>query len=57
MIDSARADQAKHEGHLAAGITEWMRGESGPNAVAASRIVAETIIMWRAEWRSNHRQE
>jgi hypothetical protein len=25
-----------------------MRGEEGPDAVAASRIVAETIIMWRA---------
>jgi hypothetical protein len=47
MIDSARADQAQHEGLLADGISRWMRGEDGPEAVAASRIVAETIIMWR----------
>ncbi len=57
MIDSARVDQAQHEGCLAAGITEWMRGESGPDAIAASRVVAETIIMWRAEWRANNKQE
>lgn len=47
MITSARADQVRHEGNLAAGITAWMSGEGGPGAVAASRIVAETIIMWR----------
>lgn len=48
MIDSARVAQAQHEGHLADGISSWMRGEDGPNAIAAGRIVAETIIMWRA---------
>lgn len=48
MIDSARVDQAQHEGLLANGISAWMRGENGPDAEAASRIVAETILMWRA---------
>ena len=47
MITSARVDQAQHEGYLAAGLTAWMRGEDGPEAVAASRIVAETIQLWR----------
>ena len=48
MITSCRITQVQHEGALAAGITEWMAGADGPSAVAASRIVAETIIMWRA---------
>lgn len=48
MIDSARADQARHEGYLAAGLTSWFSGEGGPQAVAASRVLAETILQWRA---------
>jgi len=48
MIEVARADQVRHEGFLAAGITSMMRGEDGPSAVAAGRILAETVIMWRA---------
>jgi hypothetical protein len=48
MIASCRADQADHEGYLAEGMSSWMRGEDGPQAVAASRIVAETFLMWRA---------
>ncbi len=52
MIDSARVDQAQHEGYLALGISSWMRGEDGPDAVAASRIVAETVLMWRAVLKS-----
>ncbi len=47
MIDSCRLDQVQHEGYFAEGITMWMRGEDGPQAIAASRIVAETLIMWR----------
>ncbi len=47
MIDSCRRDQVRHEGRLASGITSWMRGDDGPGAIAASRIVAETVIMWR----------
>ncbi len=47
MIASCRADQAAHEGYLAEGISCWMRGDDGPKAIAASRIVAETFIMWR----------
>ncbi len=57
MIASCRADQTQHEGYLADGITQWMRGEDGPPAVAASRIVAETLIMWRAVLRSKFSQE
>ncbi len=57
MIDSSREDQAQHEGCLAAGISSWMRGENGPEAISASRVVAETILMWRAEWRANNKQE
>ncbi len=57
MIASCRADQTQHEGSLAAGITDWIRGENGPGAVAASRIVAETIIMWRVIMRSKLTQE
>lgn len=37
----------RNERRLAEGITMWMRGEDGPDAVAASQLVAETIIMWR----------
>lgn len=47
MITSCREAQAGHEGALAVGITAWMSGDDGPEAIAASRIVAETIIMWR----------
>jgi hypothetical protein len=47
MITSCRITQAGHEGELAAGMTEWMRGDESPNAIAASRIVAETILLWR----------
>ncbi len=47
MIDSARATQAAHEGHLAIGIASLIRGEDGIEAVAAGRVIAETIIMWR----------
>jgi hypothetical protein len=47
MITSSRSDQSQHEGYLALGITAWMRGEDGPDAVAAGRIVAETILLWR----------
>ncbi len=52
MITSCRADQTQHEGYLADGITQWMRGEDGPSAVAASRVIAETVIMWRVLMRS-----
>lgn len=52
MITSARADQAQHEGYFAAGITSWMRGEDGPSAIAASRIVAETVLLWRTVLKS-----
>lgn len=47
MIASARIAQTENEVIFADGITAWMRGEDGPSAVAASRLVAETIIMWR----------
>lgn len=47
MIASSRIAQAQHEGHFAHGISSWMRGDDGPDAVAASRIVAETLIMWK----------
>jgi hypothetical protein len=52
MITSSRALQAGSEEMLALGITSWMSGAAGPDAVAASRIVAETIIMWRAVLKS-----
>lgn len=47
MITSSRIDQARNEVLLADGITDWMRGDDGPNATAAARIVAETVILWR----------
>lgn len=47
MIASARIDQAQNEALLADGMTAWFRGDDGPNATAAGRIVAETILMWR----------
>lgn len=47
MITSCRAAQVAHEGVLASGITAWMQGDTGPEAVAASRLVAETFLMWR----------
>lgn len=47
MIDSCRQDQTKHEGYLADGLTSWLRGENGPEAMAASRVVAETFLIWR----------
>lgn len=47
MIASCRADQTQHEGYFAEGISHWMHGENGPDAIAASRLVAETILMWR----------
>jgi len=47
MIASSRIDQAQNEACLADGLTQWVRGDDGPNATAAARIVGETIIMWR----------
>lgn len=47
MITSARVALAQHEGELAVGLRAWALGDEGPNAVAAGRILAETIIMWR----------
>lgn len=47
MIASRRVVLAAHEGFFAHGLTEWMAGDEGPDAIAASRIVAETFIMWR----------
>jgi len=47
MIASSRIDQAVNEVLLSEGITQWMRGDDGPNATAAARIVGETILMWR----------
>ncbi len=46
MIDSSRQGQERNEGRLASGITSWMRGEDGPDAIAAGRIIAATIIKW-----------
>lgn len=57
MIASCRADQTQHEGYLADGITQWMRGEDGPSAVAASRIVAGVVIMWRRIMRSKFSED
>lgn len=47
MIASSRVDLAKSEALLADGMTAWFRGDEGPSAVAAGRIVAETVLMWR----------
>ncbi len=47
MIASSRLAQVQNEVLLADGMTSWFRGDDGPNAIAASRIVAETILMWR----------
>ncbi len=48
---------AQHEGHLLAGVRALVLGDDGPEAEAAGRILCETIIMWRAEWRANNKQE
>lgn len=47
MITSARVDLARSEALLADGMVDWFRGEQSPNAIAAGRIAAETVIMWR----------
>ena len=47
MINSARDAQLAHEGLFAEGITAMMRHEDTADSVAASRIVAETVLMWR----------
>ncbi len=47
MITSCRHDQTQHEGYLAEGLTMWMRGEDSVQAIAASRVVGETVLMWR----------
>lgn len=57
MITSCRSDQLQHEGLFAEAVTDWMHGETGPHAVAASRIVAETILCWRLIMRSKITQE
>lgn len=57
MIDSARVAQAQHEGHLFAGVKAMLAGDDGPEAEAAGRILCETILMWRAEWKANNKQE
>jgi hypothetical protein len=57
MITSCRAAQVGHEGEFATGITQWMAGDDGPNAEAASRIVAETFLMWRTWLKSKMQQE
>lgn len=57
MIDSCREVQARHEGHLLAGIRALVMGEDSPQAEAAGRILAETIIMWREGWKADHKQE
>lgn len=52
MIASCRATQAAHEGYFEQGLSAWMRGEESAEAVAAGRLFAETMIMWRALLRS-----
>lgn len=52
MIDSARVDLARSECSLADGLLQWVHGDEGPNAIAAGRILAETVIMWRVVLRS-----
>ena len=47
MIASSRIDQAQNEALFAEGIAAFVRGDEGPQAVAAGRVLAETIIMWR----------
>jgi hypothetical protein len=57
MITSCRSDQLQHEGLFAEAVTDWLHGETGPHAVAASRIVAETVLYWRLIMRSKITQE
>jgi hypothetical protein len=47
MIASSRIDQAQNEVIFADGIAAFVRGETHPQAVAAGRLLAETVIMWR----------
>lgn len=56
MIDSARVAQAQHEGYLLAGVRALIAGDVGPEAEAAGRLLCETVLMWRAEWRANNKQ-
>ncbi len=53
MIDSAREVQARHEGYLLAGVRSLMRGEVGPDAEAAGRILCESLLMWREGWKKD----
>ncbi len=55
MIDSARVAQAQHEGHLLAGVLSLVSGDRGPGSIAAGRILCESLIMWRAEWKANNK--
>ncbi len=55
MIDSARAAQAQHEGHLLAGVRALFAGSDGPEAEAAGRILCESLIMWREAWKADHK--
>ncbi len=57
MIASCRTDQLQHEGAFADAFTGWMHGETGPDAIAASRIVGETFLLWRLIVRSKITQE
>lgn len=57
MIASCRTDQLQHEGLFADAVTSWMHGDTGPSAIAASRIVGETFLYWRLIVRSKITQE
>lgn len=57
MIASCRETQAVHEGAFESGLSAWMRGEQGADAVAAGRIFAETIHMWRAVLKSKFKND
>lgn len=57
MIDSAREVQARHEGHLLAGVLSLVSGDRGPESIAAGRLLCESLIMWRSEWKANNKQE
>lgn len=46
MIAACQQVQMSNAGALAAGLTDWMRGDDGPEGEAAGIIAAETLILY-----------
>lgn len=47
MIASSRIDQLQSEALFADSFIQLVQGDDGPNAIAAARVLAETVLLWR----------